>query len=355
MYGGGTLTNNTFTGNTAGYSGGGIYVTGESTLTNNTISGNTAVNRGGGGVYAGVYASGSTVTLTNNIITGNTSSGSGGSGGVYASGSTVTLTNNIITGNTAEKGSGGGLYVYRPATVTLTNNTIIENTAEEDSGGIYVQLYNNSNTAQIYNNIIYNNTANTKGDDLYINNDGNGDFLSSPVNLYNNDFNQTTAGTYIEIPFSIDPNNIDSDPLFIGDGDYHLTVSSPCINSGDNNAPDLPETDKDGNPRIVGGTVDMGAYEANSGIYVNQDGICADKTPCYSTIQAAIDATNTGSVIKIAQGTYSNAITLSTSKSLTLQGGWNSSYDTQTSNTTFIKAPKATEGSLTLQMVTIKP
>ena len=68
----------------------------------------------------------------------------------------------------------------------------------------------------------------------------------------------------IEIPFAIDPSNLDNvDPLFVGNDNYHLKLSSPCINTGDNSAPSLPATDKDGNPRISGGTVDMGAYEYN--------------------------------------------------------------------------------------------
>lgn len=89
--------------------------------------------------------------------------------------------------------------------------------------------------------------------------------------------------------------------------------------------------------------------------YVTTDGDCGVKSPCYSSIQAAIDAASTGSTILIADGTYTEAITLNESKTLTLQGGWDSSFSTQTSNTTFIKAPKVTQGSLTLQMVTIKP
>ena len=89
--------------------------------------------------------------------------------------------------------------------------------------------------------------------------------------------------------------------------------------------------------------------------YVSNDGTCGGKTPCYTSIQAAINATSTGAVIRIAQGIYSESITLNTSKLLTLNGGWNSAFKSQAPNTTIIKAPKAPNGSLTLQMLTIKP
>jgi hypothetical protein len=61
--------------------------------------------------------------------------------------------------------------------------------------------------------------------------------------------------------------NIDADPLFIDEPeeayDYHLSESSPCKDSGDENytPSDPDETDIDGEARVTGGRVDMGADE----------------------------------------------------------------------------------------------
>jgi len=88
--------------------------------------------------------------------------------------------------------------------------------------------------------------------------------------------------------------NIDVDPLFVNpaNGDFHLQGSSPCIDAGDNSAPDLPLTDIDGEARIIDGNgdsvsvVDMGADE----VFLNpcdtlED--CEDENPC--TEQACVN------------------------------------------------------------------
>jgi hypothetical protein len=67
-------------------------------------------------------------------------------------------------------------------------------------------------------------------------------------------------------PLPSGPGNITNAPLFVGTNvwsDFRLQTGSPCINSGKNIVAVGP-TDLDGNPRIVGGTVDMGAYEFQS-------------------------------------------------------------------------------------------
>ncbi|MBC8427246.1 MAG: hypothetical protein H8E00_01160 [Deltaproteobacteria bacterium] len=366
-----TLTNNIFSGNTAiGGNGGGAYMysglqSGDvATLTNNTFSENTTENRGGG-LYVsdplGVY--GGTATLTNNTFSGNTVTvidisplEHNGGGGAYV-GADSTLTNNIFSGNTVTGGyGGGGVYIIgygSTGTGTLTNNTITGNTATIKGGGIRAKF---SYPGNLYNNIIWNNTA-SDGADLYIDNTGDDPFFPVTVNLFNNDFDQSSAGVYITSPFTIDSSNLNNaNPLFEGSSDFYLTISSPCINTGDNDAPNLPDTDIDGNPRIVGGTVDMGAYEFQSVNYIyvdKNDETCGGKTPCYTSIQQAINASSNRCVIMIVEGNYEEDITLNASKTLTLKGGYDSAFTAQLSDTTIKGSLVISDGKLKTSKINV--
>ncbi len=55
---------------------------------------------------------------------------------------------------------------------------------------------------------------------------------------------------------------INDDPFVNTSGrDLHLKPSVLCIDAGDNSAPELPDTDIDGDDRIINDIVDMGADE----------------------------------------------------------------------------------------------
>jgi hypothetical protein len=194
----------------------------------------------------------------------------GGGMALAVMGNVAVLSNNIISGNTA--GAGGGICINIVPETIITNNTIIYNSAnvydpdhgqQGKGGGLKICLRNDSDSADIHNNIILNNSAVIMGNDIYITNDENDNHVPSPVNLYNNDFNQTqTSGTYIQIPFSIDSSNLDNeDPLFVDptNDDYHLSYNSPCKDAGA--AENAPDIDFDGDSRPQGLVYDIGADE----------------------------------------------------------------------------------------------
>jgi len=88
--------------------------------------------------------------------------------------------------------------------------------------------------------------------------------------------------------------------------------------------------------------------------YVNRDDeACGDSTPCYPAIQEAIDAANSGATIKIAEGSYDEALTSSSSKDLTLQGGWDSIFTSQ-SLTTTVNSLTISNGSITVDNLIIQ-
>ena len=95
--------------------------------------------------------------------------------------------------------------------------------------------------------------------------------------------------------------NIDADPLFedSAQGNYHLRKGSPCVDAGTKIG--APEYDYEESPRLSGvlgdDKPDIGADELIAR-EVGKTGYS------YSTIQAAIDAAQTGDLVLVHNGTY---------------------------------------------------
>ncbi len=85
------------------------------------------------------------------------------------------------------------------------------------------------------------------------------------VSVFNSIF---LGGTFRATNAETGNNLIDADPLFLdaANGNYRLALGSPAIDGGTNEPPGgLGGADLDGNPRISGPLVDIGAYELSEG------------------------------------------------------------------------------------------
>jgi len=87
--------------------------------------------------------------------------------------------------------------------------------------------------------------------------------------------------------------------------------------------------------------------------YVTSSGSCGGKTPCYSTIQAAIDVASSGATIKIVEGIYSENMTLSSPKELFLSAGWDSAFTSQ-STTSTVKSMTISDGTIIVDNLVIQ-
>ena len=144
-----TITNNTFSKNSAILAGGGVDVTSRhSTITirNNAFLKNLAGLSDGGGVQA--WSESGTIIIANNTFSGNSGRVGGGVSAEVDSG-TIIITNNTFSGNSARRGygaDGGGVYAssyYGP--ITILNNTFSKNLGYF-GGGVFARLYTDSPT-----------------------------------------------------------------------------------------------------------------------------------------------------------------------------------------------------------------
>jgi hypothetical protein len=222
-----TITNGN-AGDSAGNHGGGIQNNGSLTVVQSTINGNratgTAFPTNGGGIW---NSSVGTLTVINSTISGNQSHGPGfgPGGGIFNSG-TTTLVNTTINGNAGELGGGGGILNSINATLNFTNTII--------AGSPFVPDCNNSGTIGTNShNLVQDGSCNPAV---------SGDPKLGPL--------QNNGG-----------------PTFT----HALLPTSPAIDAGDDSvlgSPYFLTTDQRGNgfPRKVCAHVDIGAYEANSGV-----------------------------------------------------------------------------------------
>ncbi|MHC5212376.1 MAG: choice-of-anchor Q domain-containing protein [Planctomycetota bacterium] len=181
-------------------------------------------------------------------------------GGMELRGGSATVLSCVFTANHAQT-DGGGMVIF--GSPLVANCLFVANTAGGRGGGIY----NDGGSQKILCCTVVGNTASSAGG-LH--------FLSGSSSATNSVVWGNTGGaiggqpsvTYscIEGGFA-GTGNIANDPQFVdmAGADLRLLPGSPCIDMGTNGATGLPSTDLDGKPRIVGGTVDMGAYEKQRG------------------------------------------------------------------------------------------
>jgi YD repeat-containing protein len=298
-----TLDGNIISNNAASHSGdgGGAYLItadGFATVTNNTIFSNWAVIEGGG-VLLDLRET-SDCFIANNVIFDNHLNRGDFGGGVRIKGGVVTtMVNNLIYQNNTNPNysynwaSGGGIAVQSQY-ITLTNNSIIGNNASNYAGA-FLQSHtpisiNDDGIINIYNNIFWDNIADVNYNDIYIYNSNNQELT---VNSFNNLYNtfDVVNGPYGDYFSNVSTgNNFDQDPKFIdNDSDFHLSHNSPIIDEGDNLAPGLPFTDFEGDARVMGSSVDIGADEH---IKADKDGIQDNNDNCpdvYNPEQIDID------------------------------------------------------------------
>ncbi len=245
-----TVTNCTFRDNRAATLGGGMSSSGYQTVRGCKFIGNSATSGGGINVFVG------DPLFENCVIRGNSASEDGG-GIQFVTDNWARVIGCQISGNMAGR-NGGGMYCsgcYEED--MIINCSISGNTAGNLGGGMYTTSDSSMN---LFNCIFWGDTP----DEIYV----------EPTNWPPTPYycciqggwpGQTGAGSggIIADPLFVDANGPD-DIAGTEDDNLRLLPGSQCIDTGDPCYVPAPnETDLDGNPRIINGRIDMGAYESD--------------------------------------------------------------------------------------------
>lgn len=225
---------------------------------------------------------------------------------------------------------GGAVNIFNSTTTIFTNCIFFDNSA--NYGGA---IYNAGYQMYLWNSIIWGNTA-SEGQQIYTFNSP----ASSKTYLENSNIQGGVTGAYGGYFYNQLPStNISSDPKWAGPdaGNFQLRDTSPCIDAGSNNAPNLPAVDFEGDNRIVDGngdgtaTVDMGVDEFIPGklifgvYYVNGSVTASGNGLSWAgakkTIQEAVAAAQAGDRIWVKSGTYTPT-SQTIEKAISIYGGF---------------------------------
>jgi hypothetical protein len=311
-----TLSNSTITDNFASPRGGGIYnsPTGTMTLNQSVVSANSATNAGGA-----IFNDG-TLTVNNSSLADNGSTDADG-GAIFNLG-TLTLTCSTFWGNGGTGAYGGavrndglmtvqectlannradlGGAFYNMGTLIVSSSTISLNTAVAGGGGV-----DNGGALLARNTIFAEDSITTgTGPDL------SGVLISLGHNLFGN--SRGGSGFRASDLLNVNPR---LGPLQYNGGPTQtmaLLSGSPTLNAGDTT--DAPAYDQRGLGylRIVGGRIDIGAYEVQPGpaspLIVTSS---ADDISQPGTLRYAIAHASSGDTISISPALTNTPIVLS--------------------------------------------
>ncbi len=268
--------NGTVLGNSATQDGGGFYMFGvTATLSGLRVYWNTASS--GGGIA--ISNTPNRIKIQSNDISINKSTGPGTDGaGIYAFMATnLEIADNTIGGNRAigSDSSGGGIYLYSTGPATVTNNILARNSAFGDAGGGVAII---RSPAQLINNTIADNIGDgvlfSQAEGVAIVNNiisGNSDYgieyatTEGTTTISTTDYNDLFGNTTNAYSAQLAPgaHDLAVDPQFVAAGGltayYHILDTSPVSVTGSTSW--APQRDIDGDLRILGGSVSMGADE----------------------------------------------------------------------------------------------
>jgi hypothetical protein len=254
-------------GNSAGNLGGGVLNQGDSGIANLLIDSTWLTgNTGSGG--GGIGNMGGTLTVSSSAISGNSALNGDGGGianfGQLQSSTSAQIANSTLSGNSATNGSGGGVVnVGLPrasASVRILYTTLSGNSAGGSHGGgggiANSSLFGGSAMVDIGNTIL---NAGTAGENI---SNTSGAVISLGYNLSSDAGGGflTATGDQINTDPMLGPLQDNGGPTLT----HALPAKSPAINTGDPNFIPPPDFDQRGLgfPRVVGGRIDIGAFEA---------------------------------------------------------------------------------------------